>query len=121
MTTPVTSRVPVLPVVAAGVAGQLADDLLFVFVPSFPGAAAILSVLLTGVAAKLLTARLQGSAVARAGLAVGAVSAAVGLLLSGLGLVTIIVAGLTVLAGVGGAIVGRPEIRPGKTDAPGGR
>jgi hypothetical protein len=112
MTTPVSTRVPVLPVVAAGVAGQLADHLLFVFVPSFPGAAAILSIVLTAGAARLVTAKLQGAAVPRAGLAVGAVSAGVGLLMSGLGLVSIIVAGLTVLAGVGGAILGRPEVRP---------
>ncbi|GAA2875396.1 hypothetical protein GCM10010472_36120 [Pseudonocardia halophobica] len=112
MTTPVPTRVPVLPVVAAGVAGQLADDLLFVFLPSFPGAAAILAIVLTAGAARLVTAKLHGAAVPRAGLAVGAVSAGVGLLLSGLGLVSIIVAGLTVLAGVGGAILGRPEVRP---------
>ncbi|WP_181781234.1 hypothetical protein [Pseudonocardia pini] len=113
MTTPVSTRVPVLPVVAAGVGAQLADDLLFVFLPAFPGAAAILAIGLTAVAARMVTGRLQGSAVPRAGLALGAVSALLGLWISGLGLVAILVAGITVVAGVGGAVLGRPDVRPG--------
>ena len=114
MTTPVPTRVPVLPVVAAGVGAQLLDDLLFVFLPSLPGAAAIVAIGFTALAAKLVTRNLHGQAVPRAGLAIGAVSAALGLWISGLGLVAILVAGITVLAGVGGAVLGRPEVRPGR-------
>jgi len=112
MTTPVRTSVPVVPVLVAGVAGQLTDDLLLAVLPSFPGAGAILAVLLTAAAARIVTRRLAGSAVPRAGLAIGVVSAAVGLAISGLGLVVILIAGLTLLAGVAGAVLGRPDVRP---------
>jgi len=113
MTTPVSTRVPVVPVVAAGIAAQLVDDLLFVFLPAFPGAAALIAIGLTAVAARAVGRRLDGAAVPRAGLAVGLVSATLGLWISGLGLVAILVAGITVIAGVGGAVLGRPDVRPG--------
>jgi hypothetical protein len=113
MTTPVSTRVPVLPVLAAGVGAQLADDVLFAVLPSFPGAGAIVAIGLTALVAKLVTGKLAGPAVPRTGLAIGVVSALLGLWISGLGLVAILVAGITVVAGVGGAVLGRPEVRPG--------
>ncbi|GAA1876702.1 hypothetical protein GCM10009836_67590 [Pseudonocardia ailaonensis] len=114
MTTPVRTSVPVVPVLVAGAAGQLADNLLLAVVPSFPGMAAILALLFTAGAARIVTRRMAGSAVPRAGLAIGVVSAGVGLAISGLGLVALLIAGLTVLAGVAGAVIGRPEVRPGR-------
>ncbi|MCF7553250.1 hypothetical protein [Pseudonocardia sp. WMMC193] len=109
MATPVPTRVPVLPVAAAGVGAQVAGALLLAVLPAVPGVGAVLAL-----AAKIATRRLDGAAVPRAGLAIGAVSAGVGLLLSGFGLVTILLAGITVVAGVGGAVLGRPEVRPGR-------
>ena len=44
---------------------------------------------------------------ARTGLAVGALSAGIGLLLGGLGVLAVLLAGITVVAGVAGAVVGR--------------
>jgi hypothetical protein len=54
---------------------------------------------------------MHGSAVARTGLAVGAVSAGLSLLIGGFGLLTILLAGITVVAGVAGAVAKRPELR----------
>ncbi|SDE92824.1 hypothetical protein [Pseudonocardia oroxyli] len=114
MTTPVPTRVPVLPVVAAGVGAQVVGALVLAVLPAAPGVGAVLALGLTALAAKLATRRLDGAAVPRAGLAIGAVSAGVGLLISGWGLVAILLAGITVVAGVGGAVLGRPEVRPGR-------
>jgi hypothetical protein len=107
---PVSTRVPVGPVLVAGIGAQLADDALYFLLP--PTAAlsplsGVLAVLLTAVAARLVTRNRIGSGVARTGLAVGALSAGVGLLLGGLGLVMVLLAGITVVAGVAGAVVGR--------------
>jgi hypothetical protein len=109
-TLPATSKVPVGAVLIAGVAAQLVDDAVYVVLP--PAAllapfSGLLAVVLTAVAARVVTRNRTGAAVARTGLAVGATSAAVGLLLGGLGLVTILLAGLTVVAGVAGAVAGR--------------
>lgn len=113
MTTPVPTRVPVLPVAAAGVGAQVAGALVLAVLPGFPGFGAILALGLTALAAKIATSKLDGPSVPRAGLAIGVVSAGVGLVLSGFGLVSILLAGITVVAGVGGAVLGRPEVRPG--------
>ncbi|GEL19699.1 hypothetical protein [Pseudonocardia asaccharolytica] len=106
-----TSRFPLLPVLLAGVGAQFADDALFLVLP--PAAvlaplAVVLTIALTAGAARLVTRGLRGPAVARAGLAVGAVSAGLGLVLSGLGWLPILFATLTLIAGVAGAIVRRP-------------
>jgi hypothetical protein len=105
-----TSRIPVAPVVLAGVGAQFVDDLLYVVFPPAAVAAplsGVLAILLTAAAARLATRRLTGPAAARTGLAVGAVSAGVGLLVAGLGLVTVVIAVLTLVAGVAGAVAGR--------------
>lgn len=102
---PASTRVPVVPVLAAAVGAQVVDDVLFLIPPLglLGPLAGISAILLTAVAARALTARRTGPVVARTGLAVGAASAVVGLLIGGLGLVSILLAGLTVLAGVAGA------------------
>jgi len=107
---PVSTQVPVGPVLLAGVGAQLADDALYFLLP--PTAAlsplsGIVALLLTAVAARLVTRNRVGAGIARTGLAVGALSAGVGLLLGGLGLVAVLLAGITVVAGVAGAVVGR--------------
>ena len=105
-----TTRVPVVPVVAAAVASQFVDDLAyFVFPPAaiIAPISAFLAVLLTGVGARLVTRKLSGPSVARTGLAVGAVSAGIGLLVGGFGWLGMILATLTLVAGVAGAVVGR--------------
>jgi hypothetical protein len=107
---PVQRQVPVGPVLVAGVAAQLADDALYFLLP--PTAAlsplsGVVAILLTAVAARLVTRDRVGSGIARTGLAVGALSAGIGLLLSGLGLVAVLLAGITVVAGVAGAVAGR--------------
>jgi hypothetical protein len=105
-----TSRFPVAPVVLAGVGAQFVDDALYAV---FPPAAvlaplsALLAVVLTAAAARLVTRRLGRPAAPRAGLVVGAVSAGAGLAVSGLGLVTLVIAALTLVAGVAGAVAGR--------------
>ena len=102
---PTSSKVPVVPVVAGAVVAQFADDALGLLLP-FP---AQLAIVLTAAAARVATRGRVGPVVARTGLAVGAASAVLGLVLSGLGLVAIILAGITVVAGVAGAVVGRPR------------
>jgi hypothetical protein len=107
---PVSTQVPVGPVLVAGIGAQLADDALYFLLP--PTAAlsplsGVIAVLLTALAARLVTRNRVGSGVARTGLAVGALSAGVGLLLGGLGLVAVLLAGITVVAGVAGAVAGR--------------
>ena len=106
---PTSSKIPVVPVVAGAVVAQFADDALGLLLP-FPGfLAGLLAIALTAGAARVVTRGRVGPVVARTGLAVGATSAVLGLLLDGLGLVAIILAGITVVAGVAGAVVGRPS------------
>ncbi|MGD9987075.1 hypothetical protein [Pseudonocardia sp.] len=105
-----TTRVPVVPVVAAAVAAQFVDDLAYVVLPPvaiIAPVSAFLAVLLTAVGARLATRKLSGPSVARTGLAVGAVSAGIGLLVGGFGWLGMILATLTLVAGVAGAVVGR--------------
>jgi hypothetical protein len=109
-TLPATSRVPVGAALLAGVGAQFVDDVAYFVLP--PAAmlaplSGLIALLLTAVAARIVTRDRTGAGVARTGLAVGAVSAAVGLLVSGLGLLALVLAGLTVLAGVAGAVAGR--------------
>lgn len=107
---PATSQVSVGAVLIAGLGAQLADDAAYLLLP--PTAllgplSGIVAILLTAGAARLVTRNATGATIARTGLAVGAVSAGVGLLIGGLGFVMILLAGLTVVAGVAGAVVGR--------------
>jgi hypothetical protein len=109
-TLPATSRVPVGAALVAGAAAQFVDDAVYIVLPPavlvapFSG---LIAVLLTAAAARIVTRNRTGAAVARTGLAVGATSAAAGLLVQGFGLVAIVLAGLTVVAGVAGAVAGR--------------
>jgi hypothetical protein len=106
---PTSSKVPVVPVVAGAVVAQFADDAVGLLLP-FPGfLAGLLAIALTAGAARVATRGRVGPVVARTGLAVGATSAVIGLLVGGLGLVAIILAGITVVAGVAGAVAGRPR------------
>lgn len=105
-----TTRVPVVPVVVAAVASQFVDDLVYlVFPPAslIAPASAFIAVLLTALGARIVTRKLSGVSVARAGLAVGALSAGIGLLVSGVGWLAMVLATLTLIAGVAGAVVGR--------------
>jgi hypothetical protein len=108
---PVTSQVPVAPVVLTALGAQLVDDAVVFLVP--PGVlvigplAGLLAIALTAAGARAVTRGRTGPAVARTGLAVGAASAVVGLVVGGLGLVALLLAGITVLAGVAGAVAGR--------------
>ncbi|MHA6624703.1 hypothetical protein ACU61A_04745 [Pseudonocardia sichuanensis] len=109
-TLPATSRVPTGAVLLAGLGAQFADDVAYFVLPPTAVLAplgGLLAILLTAAAARYVSRDRTGAAVARTGLAVGATSAAVGLLAAGLGWVAIMLAGLTVLAGVAGAVVGR--------------
>ncbi|HXV92735.1 MAG TPA: hypothetical protein VD813_05515 [Pseudonocardia sp.] len=104
------TRVPLAPVLLAGIGAQFVDDVAyFVFPPAMllSPLSGVLAILLTAGAARLVTRRMSGAAIARTGLAVGVVSAGAGLLVSGLGVVALVIAGLTVLAGVAGAVAGR--------------
>jgi hypothetical protein len=102
---PTSSKVPVVPVAAGAVVAQLGAASIGLLLP-FP---ALLAIVLTAGAARVATRGRVGPVVARTGLAVGAASAVLGLVLGGLGLVAIILAGITVVAGVAGAVVGRPR------------
>jgi hypothetical protein len=109
-TLPATSRVPAGAVLIAGFGAQLVDDAVFFVLP--PAAvlapfSGLLAILLTVAAARYVSRDRTGAAVARTGLAVGLTSAAIGLLVGGLGFVAILLAGVTVLAGVAGAVAGR--------------
>lgn len=112
---PATSKVSAAaPVLVAGIGAQLVDDLAFLVLPiGFLGPlAGVFAILLTAAGARYVTRNASGAAIARTGLAVGLTSAVVGLLIGGLGIVTIVLAGLTVLAGVAGAVVGRGVTAP---------
>jgi hypothetical protein len=102
---PAPTRVPVVPVLATAAGAQLADDILFLVPPLglLGPLAGISAIVLTAVAARMLTRHRSGPVVTRTGLAVGGASALIGLVIGGLGLVTVLLAGLTVLAGVAGA------------------
>jgi hypothetical protein len=102
---PTPTRVPVVGVLAAGLGAQVADDLLFLIPPLglLGPLAGVSAILLTAVAARALARGTAGPAALRTGLSVGGASALIGLLIGGLGLVTVLLAGLTVLAGVAGA------------------
>lgn len=107
---PVTSQVPAGPVLVAALGAQLLDDVLFFLIP--PTAvvaplAGLVAILLTAGAARALTAGRTGPVVARTGLVVGAASAGLGLIVGGLGWVALLLAGITVVAGVAGAVAGR--------------
>ncbi|MFB9382501.1 hypothetical protein ACFFTK_05090 [Pseudonocardia petroleophila] len=109
---PVTSsKIPVAPVAVAAVGAQLVDDAAIFLIP--PTAfvlgplAGLLAIALTAAGARAVTRGRTGPVVARTGLAVGAGSAFLGLLIGGLGFVTLLLAGITVLAGVAGAVAGR--------------
>jgi hypothetical protein len=109
-TLPATSRVPVGAALIAGVGAQFVDDVAYFVLPPIALLAplsGLLALLLTAAAARFVTRDRTGAGVARTGLVVGAVSASVGLLVSGLGFLAIVLAGLTVLAGVAGAVARR--------------
>ncbi|MFC5992780.1 hypothetical protein ACFQE5_00980 [Pseudonocardia hispaniensis] len=103
-----TARFPLVPVLLAGVGAQFADDALLLVLPVLAPVSAVLTILLTAGAARLVTRGSHGPVVARAGLAVGAVSAGLGLLFSGLGWLSMVFATLTLIAGVAGAVARRP-------------
>jgi hypothetical protein len=106
---PATSKVPVVPVIAGAVVAQFADDAVRLVLP-FPGLlSGLLAIALTAGAARVISRGKAAPVIARTGLAVGATSAVLGLLVGGLGLVAIILAGITVVAGVAGAVLGRPS------------
>ena len=102
---PAPTRVPAVPVLVTALGAQVVDDLLFLVPPLglLGPLAGISAILLTAVGARALTRGGTGPAALRTGLAVGGASALIGLLIGGLGLVTVLLAGLTVLAGVAGA------------------
>jgi hypothetical protein len=109
-TLPATSRVPTGAVLLAGLGAQFVDDVAYVVLPPtalLAPLSGLLAILVTAAAARYVTRDRTGAAVARTGLAVGATSAVLGLLVAGLGWVAILLAGLTVLAGVAGAVAGR--------------
>jgi hypothetical protein len=109
-TLPATTRVPVGAVLLAGLGAQLVDDAAFLVLPPVAVLAplsGLIAIVLTVVGARIVTRDRTGAAVARTGLAVGVTSAAIGLLVGGFGLVAILLAGITVVAGIAGAVVGR--------------
>lgn len=110
-TAPATTRVAAVPVLLAGLGAQLADDAVrFVVPPSeflVNPLSGVLAILLTAVAARVLTQGKSGAVVARTGLAVGLTSAAIGLVVGGLGIIAILLGVVTVVVGVGAAVAGR--------------
>ena len=114
MTSPLrtSTAVPVGAVLVSAIGAQLADNAVFFLLPPLGVLAplsGLVAILLTVGAARFVTRGRSGAAVARTGLAVGLTSAAIGLLVGGLGLVAILLAGITVVAGVAGAVAGRPR------------
>ncbi|WP_300011334.1 hypothetical protein [Pseudonocardia sp.] len=108
---PVTSKVPAGPVVVAALGAQLLDDALFLLIPPtgivLGPLAGLVAIALTAAGARAITRGRGAPVVARTGLAVGLASAGVGLVVGGLGWVALLLAGITVLAGVAGAVAGR--------------
>lgn len=99
-------------IVLVGVAAQFADN---AAVALIPGAGLVpdpvylvVAILLTALGGRLLSRGMAGSDAARVGLAVGAVSGGLGLLFGSWGVLGLVIAGLTVLAGVAGAVARRP-------------
>jgi len=111
MTTSLDTRIPVAGVIVGAVAAQFADDAVGWVLPlPFLGViGAVTAVLLTAVAGRLLTRRRSGPAAARTGLAVGLLSAAIGVIVGGFGILAIVLGGVTVAAGVAGAVARRDE------------
>lgn len=118
-TTPITPRVPAGPVLLAGLGAQFVDDSAYLLIPPtallapFGG---LLALLFTAGASWIVTRGRTGPAVARTGLAVGAVLAVIGLVAGGLGAAAILLAAPTVVAGVAGAVT-----RSGVAGPTGGR
>jgi hypothetical protein len=107
-----TSKVSIGAVLLAGAGAQLVDDAAFAVIPPLAvlgPIAGLIAIALTALAARAVTRNKQGAAVARTGLAVGAVSAATGLLVGGFGLIGLVLAVITMVAGVAGAVVGRQK------------
>ena len=115
MTTPDPARVPVVPVVVGALVAQFADDAVHLVLPlPFLGPLGLLTaVLLTAGAARVITRRRTGAVVARTGLAVGLTSAAIAVVVGGVGLLALLLGGLTVAAGVAGAVERRAALPPG--------
>ncbi len=114
MTSPLrtSTGVPAGAVLISAIGAQLADNAAFFLLPPLGVLAplsGLLAILLTAGAARFVTRGQSGAVVARTGLAVGLTSAVVGLIVGGLGLVAILLAGITVVAGVAGAVAGRPR------------
>lgn len=110
------THVPATPVLVSAGVSQFLPGLLVWIVPGAslflaPGVG-LLAVLLTAGAARVSTTKLHGPAVARTGLAIGVASAGLGLLLGGFGIVALLLAGITIVAGVAGAVVGRGLTKP---------
>jgi hypothetical protein len=108
-----TSELSVGAVLVAGLGAQLVDDAAFAVLPPLAllaPFAGLIAILLTAGAARFVTRDRTGAAVARTGLAVGGVSAVAGLVIGGLGFVGILLAVVTVIAGVAGAVAGRRKV-----------
>jgi len=115
-TLPATSQVPAGAVLIAGLGAQLVDDLAYLVLPPLALLAplsGLLAIVLTAGAARYVSRDRTGAGIARTGLAVGLVSAAIGLLIGGLGIIAVLLAGVTVVAGVGAAVVGRRTTQDG--------
>jgi hypothetical protein len=105
-----SSKVSVGAVLLAGLGAQLVDDAAFAVIPPLAllaPFAGLIAILLTAGAARYVTRGKTGAAVARTGLAVGAVSGVAGLFIDGFGFVGLLCAIVTLVAGVAGAVVGR--------------
>ena len=114
MTSPLSTStaVPAGAVVVSAIVAQLADNAVFFLLPPLGVLAplsGLIAILLTAGAARFVTRGRGGAVVARTGLAVGLTSAVIGLVVGGLGMVAILLAGITVVAGVAGAVAGRPR------------
>ncbi|MDT7618682.1 MAG: hypothetical protein QOF00_6129 [Pseudonocardiales bacterium] len=106
-TAPAPYRVPAAPVLVAGVGAPLVAAAAVWLLPPLALVSGLLAILATAGAARYVTRGRSGAVLARTGLAVGLTSAVVGLIIGGLGFVAILLAGITVVAGVAGAVAGR--------------
>ena len=107
-----SQKLPVGAVLLAAVGAQFVDDVTFAVLPPLALLAPLgwlIAIALTAGAARWVTRGRHGVVVARTGLAVGGASALIGLLADGVGLAGLVLAVLTVVAGVAGAVVGRPR------------
>lgn len=100
--------------IAGAAVAQFADDAVHVLLPlPILGAlSGLIAIVLTAGAARVVSRGRPRAVAARTGLAVGVTSAALGLLVGGLGLIAILLAGITVVAGVAGAVAGRHTTSP---------